>query len=202
MTVIEYDGTQFQLINAPSTASGSITASGYTMSTARMLGRITASTGAIEELTSTQVTTNFVDAASDTAAGKIEVADQTEMEAGSSTTLAVTPGRQQFHPSAVKFWLKAAGDGSTINASYNVTSISDFDAGTLGVTIATDFSSANWCCHYSTIDTNQRSLSLDNSGSYGSAQAAGSCITLCIASTGPANRADPASHFVSGMGDQ
>jgi hypothetical protein len=33
------------------TASGSITASGYTQTTARLLGRTTASTGAIEEIT-------------------------------------------------------------------------------------------------------------------------------------------------------
>ena len=35
-------------------------------------------------------------AASDSAAGTIEIAVQSEMEAGSSATLAVTPGRQHF----------------------------------------------------------------------------------------------------------
>jgi hypothetical protein len=52
VVVVVYDGTRFQLIN--STGSGSITASGYTQSTSRILGRATASTGAIEELTLTQ----------------------------------------------------------------------------------------------------------------------------------------------------
>lgn len=34
--------------------SGAVTASGYTMATSRMLGRITAATGAVEELTDVQ----------------------------------------------------------------------------------------------------------------------------------------------------
>ena len=55
---VVYDGTQFQLINVKPTlasigaaASGLATASGLTQSTARLLGRTTAATGAIEEIT-------------------------------------------------------------------------------------------------------------------------------------------------------
>jgi hypothetical protein len=48
---VVYDGTQFQLINVKAgTPSGSITSSGYTQATSRLLGRTTASTGAIEEI--------------------------------------------------------------------------------------------------------------------------------------------------------
>ena len=49
---IVYDGTDFVWVNkgTASAPSGSITSSGYTQSTARMLGRSTASTGAIEEI--------------------------------------------------------------------------------------------------------------------------------------------------------
>lgn len=81
--------------------------------------------------------------ASDTAAGDIEVADQTEMEAASATNRAVTPGRQHFHPSAAKCWCISA-NSTTILASYNMTSITDTGVGDLTFTIATDFSSANW----------------------------------------------------------
>jgi hypothetical protein len=48
---VVYDGTQFQLLRNGSLGAGSVTTSGLTMSTARMLGRTTASTGAIEEIT-------------------------------------------------------------------------------------------------------------------------------------------------------
>jgi hypothetical protein len=82
-------------------------------------------------------------AASDTAAGIIEIATQAEMEAGTDVLRAVTPGRQHFHPSACKAWGMAAGAGS-LTTSYNITSITDTGTGRLGVNIATDMSSANY----------------------------------------------------------
>ena len=82
-------------------------------------------------------------AASDTAAGIIEIAVQAEMEAGTDVLRAVTPGRLHFHPAACKCWGMAAGAG-TLTTSYNTTSITDTGTGRLGVTIATDFSSANY----------------------------------------------------------
>lgn len=48
LVVIEYDGTQFQLV---SISTGPVTTSGLTMATSKLLGRTTASTGAIEEIT-------------------------------------------------------------------------------------------------------------------------------------------------------
>lgn len=70
--------------------SGAIGASGLTMATARVLGRVTAATGAPEELTSAQLTANFVDAASDTAAGKVELLTSAEYATGTDTTRALT----------------------------------------------------------------------------------------------------------------
>jgi len=69
-------------------AAGAATASGLTMATGRVLGRTTASTGAIEELSSVD---GFVSAASDAAAGKVELAIASEVTAGSDATRAVTP---------------------------------------------------------------------------------------------------------------
>lgn len=72
-------------------------------------------------------------------------ATQAEQEAGSSTTVGTTPGRQHHHPSALKFWCALKQTGTqTVLASYNVTSITDGGVGYTTVTIATDFSSANW----------------------------------------------------------
>lgn len=72
-------------------------------------------------------------------------ASQAEQETGSSTTVYVTPGRQHYHQSAAKCWGLTTGGGTPVlSTSYNVTSISDDGTGLLGVTIATDFSSANY----------------------------------------------------------
>lgn len=67
---------------------GAVTTSGLTMATSRILGRTTASTGAIEELSTVD---SFVSAASDTTAGKIEVATTTETNTGTDATRAVSP---------------------------------------------------------------------------------------------------------------
>lgn len=82
-------------------------------------------------------------AASDTATGTVEMAVQTEMEAGSSTTTAVSPGRQQFHPSAAKGWAQVGTSGAAA-VSYNVTSITDSGTGQFTITWGTDFSSGNF----------------------------------------------------------
>jgi len=80
-----------------------------------------------------------------TVASGLSAASQAEMETASSTTVAVTPGRAQYHPSAAKFWVKFNGTGTpAINASYNFTSITDNGAGYYGLNIATDFSSGNY----------------------------------------------------------
>lgn len=80
-------------------------------------------------------------------AGGFTAATQAEQETGTSTTVGVTPGRQQFHASAAKFWGYATVSGGTPtlqSPSHNITSITDTATGRLTVTIATDFSTANW----------------------------------------------------------
>lgn len=74
-----------------------------------------------------------------------QIATQAEMEAFSSTAKIVTPGRVQYHPGVAKCWGYFDFAGGT-NASHNITSITDTAVGRITVTIATDFSSANWVC--------------------------------------------------------
>jgi hypothetical protein len=74
----------------------------------------------------------------------VQYAAQSEMESGSSTTLAVTPGRQHFHPSACKGWVQATPTG-VATVSYNVTSVTDTGSGQATITWGTDISSANYC---------------------------------------------------------
>lgn len=71
------------------------------------------------------------------------VATQAQQEAGSSTTTMVTPGRQQYHPSAAKAWAKYTD--TTVAASYNVSSVTSNGAGDKNVNFTTSFSSTSYC---------------------------------------------------------
>jgi hypothetical protein len=75
-----------------------------------------------------------------------KAATQAQQEAGTSALVAVTPSVQHLHPSAAKCWatITYSGGTPTLAASYNITSITDTGAGQLTITIATDFSSADW----------------------------------------------------------
>ena len=74
-----------------------------------------------------------------------DVATQANQETATSTTTYVSPGRQQYHPSAAKAWCVFTGTGVvTIRASYNVTSVTDNGAGDYTINFSTAFSSADY----------------------------------------------------------
>lgn len=74
-------------------------------------------------------------------------ATQAEMETGSSLVRSVTPGRQQHHLSACKVWCQfdASSGTPSIDADYNVTSITDNGVGDFALVFTDAFSSANYC---------------------------------------------------------
>ncbi len=76
-------------------------------------------------------------------------ATQAEQETATSLLVPVTPGRQQFHPSAVKSWVRFSSNGA-IAGSYNTTSITDNGAGDWTWNITTAFSNANAVCAVAT----------------------------------------------------
>lgn len=124
-------------------------------------------------------------------------ATQAEQETASSTTVGVTPGRQQFHPSAAKCWayVTTSAGTPTLQTSYNITSITDTATGQLTITIATDFSTANWssvCTSGSASTTTNRTIHVDT-------KAAGSILLNHV--NGSA-LADPADWNFVGFGDQ
>ena len=89
VVTVTYDGTRFQLLDAATAVSQS-------MSTARVLGRTTAGSGAVEELTANNGLTLSGgslsgSAASATAVGVVELATDAETQTGTDTTRAVTP---------------------------------------------------------------------------------------------------------------
>jgi hypothetical protein len=79
-----------------------------------------------------------------TIASGLAAATQAQTETATSNTVAVTPLSTNWHPGVAKAWIVAAGDGSSILASHNITSITDTGSGELTVTIGTDFSSTNY----------------------------------------------------------
>lgn len=134
-------------------------------------------------------------------------ATQSEMETATSTILAVAPGRQQFHPSAAKFWayVTVSAGTPTLSVSSNVTSITDTATGQLTITIAADFSTVAWVCEVSVerAATALTVANLRNASVRFGGQAAGTVLVECWDDTAvTANQVDPQAWHVSGWGDQ
>jgi hypothetical protein len=130
------------------------------------------------------------------------VATQAEQEAGTATTVFTSPGRQHFHPGSAKCWVASTQSSTTIQQSYNVTSVADTGAGVSTVTIATDFSGTTYCVvvgaeHNSASGTTQ-TYNIDDSG-----RAAGTYIIQSWQVDGTEALTDPsASWFSVAFGDQ
>jgi hypothetical protein len=131
------------------------------------------------------------------------------METGTATDTAVLIGHQHFHPGHPKCWAVATVSGGTptLQTSYNITSITDTATGRLTVTIATDFSSANWCCVESVENTGTGDPEANNAvGHYvDNGKAAGSVILCCFdgdVDTSASDLVDPTSWSMAGFGDQ
>lgn len=73
-------------------------------------------------------------------------ASQTEMEAASSTSVYVTPGREKYHPGVAKVWacINYSGGTPTLAGGYGMTSITDVGIGRVRLTFSTAFSSVNY----------------------------------------------------------
>jgi hypothetical protein len=160
--------------------------------------------GAYENLTAAEATA-IISAASDTAAGKIEIADQAEQETGSDVLRAVTPGRQHFHPSAAKVFAiitVAAGTPTQQATSYNMTSIADTSPGVVTLTIGTDFSTANWACLATTQGVAAAPHVITNQATCGTfSKAAGSVVLTNVDATATQVIEDPVSWSLVGFGD-
>jgi len=167
--------TSFIIDNADATKKLAFECSGITTATTRTL-TVPNSSGTIA------LTSDLVVAAS-----------QAEQETGSSTTVMVTPGRQQYHPSAAKAWLRCDASGGIIG-SYNITSITDTGTGTLTVTIATDFSGNTWSGVATAAYTFNYVVNINTT-------AAGSCNANCTRGN-TEFAADPSAYFFVFYGDQ
>lgn len=71
-------------------------------------------------------------------------ATQADQETSTSVTTFVSPGRQQYHPSATKAWVNYNGSTPAVLASYNVSSVTRNATGDYTVNFTVAFSSANY----------------------------------------------------------
>lgn len=76
--------------------------------------------------------------------GTIDFATQAQQETGTSVVVGVSPGVQQYHPSACKVWARSNATMSALQSSYNVSSITDGGAGIAGFNFTVNFSSTAW----------------------------------------------------------
>ena len=76
------------------------------------------------------------------AGGGLPAATQAEMEAASSTTVAASPGRTQYHPGVAKAYAYWTPADSTIDRGYNMSSITDNGVGDFTLNFTTAFSDA------------------------------------------------------------
>lgn len=101
-------------------------------------------------------------AASDTVAGVIEIAEVTEMETGTDTVRAVTPGRQHRHPGHPKVWANAVGAGTSLNSSFGVTSLTDTGAGQATFNFSTNFSAATAYAAVASVERASTTMTVTN----------------------------------------
>jgi len=76
-------------------------------------------------------------------------ATQAEMEASASPLTMFTPSNAKWWPGIAKAWVAWTPGGTTIQASFGVTSISRSGAGIYTVNFSTNFSSAHYCALWS-----------------------------------------------------
>ena len=122
-------------------------------------------------------------------------ADQAALEGETNEDTYAPPDLIKHSPGVAKFYVKFNASGTIQGTAYNTTSVADNGTGDWTVTIATDFSSANWACSC-TIETGfTRSANIAGSG-----QAAG---TLQVRSTdNNGTMSDGVLMHVIGLGDQ
>jgi hypothetical protein len=119
-------------------------------------------------------------------------ASQAQMEEGTNIYTFATPANVQWHQSAAKAWIKCNAAGA-ISVSYNVTSITDDGPGLVTVTLATDFSSADYAIAPTAFGA-ALSVSI-------AAQAAGSFqLRSDVTTSGAAS--DPTFYYAACFGDQ
>ena len=138
--------TELNAIIGLTIPAGSAAASTLTGSTlaANVLASSLTSLGTIASFIAGTITASGVATLASVAGAA--VATQANQEAATSVATVVTPGRQQFHPSAAKAWgyVTYSGGVPTLQASFNISGITDNGVGDLIFAVNIDLSTANY----------------------------------------------------------
>jgi len=154
-----------------------------TPSSANLASAVTDETGsgALVFATSPTLTTPNIGVATGTSFNSLTgAAAQSDQETATSTTTVVTPGRQHYHPSAAKAWVRFVTTTSTSNqGSYNISSLTDNGTGDTTINFTTSFSATN---NYAMAGMCQASVSnrsfMSTSISYGASASSYRVVTI------------------------
>lgn len=170
--LLYYDGGQLQLTNpSTSTSTGTVSSVGLTAPSDlfAVAGTPITSSGTLA-ITKASQTANTVFAgpasgspdiptmrvlqpadlptATTVAQGAVQLATAAVTKAAASTSMPAAVGTMASHPGVAKAWVNFVGNGSigacTINASYNVTSVTKTTTGTYTIVFTTAFSDADY----------------------------------------------------------
>jgi hypothetical protein len=120
-------------------------------------------------------------------------ATQSGQEAASSVVDYVTPGCQQYHPSAAKAWFRVDAAGG-VSASYNTSSVTDTGTGQITPNWTVPFSGVNYCALLTLVTSGTALIGMSASLATGSA-----VFDSFNTSSG---LTDPALWMVAAYGDQ
>lgn len=146
------------------------------------------------------ITAASVSSASSTVAGRIEIADATEMEAGSAADRAVPPSLQHRHPGHPKAWCRFNGSGTpAFTESYNCSSITDNGTGDWTINLTTSFAGSTPAAIASLSGTNSSGL---NDATINVFTASASAVRIRVHDVGAAALADADGVAMVAFGDQ
>lgn len=130
--------------------------------------------------------------------GGASAATQADQEAATSTTIYVSPGRQQYHPLSPKAWGYIQPTG-TLSASYGISMVTQTGTGKIQITWSVAFSTQAYNVNVCLYTQFNRIGSVDNSTLPAQTQTTVNCLCINAVSS---TVEDPESWEVTAFGDQ